>query len=188
MDNCPAVANANQANYDSDSMGDVCDGDADNDGYSNSVESGTPLCSNAANDDNLDDAVANDGCPGGPVQAGSLSEAQFNIGTNPLGRCGAGPVPAPSADWPADLIVGSIPDSTDKVTVIDIISFIAPTRRLDASPPNPPYSQRWDLVPGKGILATWINIQDLTNLIVLAPPMPPFNGGRAIGGPACTDP
>ena len=32
FDNCPGVANANQANYDGDSQGDACDADDDNDG------------------------------------------------------------------------------------------------------------------------------------------------------------
>jgi hypothetical protein len=33
-DNCPFVANPDQANYDNDSMGDACDPDDDNDGQS----------------------------------------------------------------------------------------------------------------------------------------------------------
>jgi hypothetical protein len=37
-DNCPAVANANQANYDGDSQGDACDTDDDNDGILDTAE------------------------------------------------------------------------------------------------------------------------------------------------------
>ncbi len=37
-DNCPAVANANQANYDGDSQGDACDSDDDNDGILDTAE------------------------------------------------------------------------------------------------------------------------------------------------------
>jgi hypothetical protein len=38
-DNCPLTANANQANLDGDAFGDVCDGDIDGDGASNTVDS-----------------------------------------------------------------------------------------------------------------------------------------------------
>ena len=37
-DNCPANANANQANFDTDSKGDVCDTDDDNDGILDTAE------------------------------------------------------------------------------------------------------------------------------------------------------
>jgi hypothetical protein len=37
-DNCPFVANTNQANYDGDSMGDACDPDDDNDGQTDADE------------------------------------------------------------------------------------------------------------------------------------------------------
>jgi hypothetical protein len=38
VDNCPAVANADQANLDGDGQGDACDDDIDGDGLSNAVE------------------------------------------------------------------------------------------------------------------------------------------------------
>ncbi len=38
MDNCPAVANAGQANTDADAYGDACDSDDDNDGYADVTE------------------------------------------------------------------------------------------------------------------------------------------------------
>ena len=38
LDNCPVNANANQGDFDSDGLGDVCDDDADNDGLTNDVE------------------------------------------------------------------------------------------------------------------------------------------------------
>ena len=37
--------------------------DADGDGFSDRIESGTPLCQNETNDDPIDDSVINDGCP-----------------------------------------------------------------------------------------------------------------------------
>jgi hypothetical protein len=38
VDNCPNTANTDQANYDSDSQGDVCDADDDNDGVNDNVD------------------------------------------------------------------------------------------------------------------------------------------------------
>ncbi len=37
--------------------------DCDGDGYTTSAEAGTPLCTNAVNDDGVDDSKTNDGCP-----------------------------------------------------------------------------------------------------------------------------
>ncbi len=42
-------------------------------------------------------------------------------------------------------------------------------------------------MPGPGIFATWININDLTALSAGATGFPPmFSGQKAYGGPACT--
>ena len=57
QDNCPFVANADQANTDGDGLGDACDDDNDNDG----VPDGSDVCPLRAEDpDGEDDA---DGCP-----------------------------------------------------------------------------------------------------------------------------
>jgi hypothetical protein len=49
---------------------------------------------------------------------------------------------------------------------------------------------RWDLSPGRGILSTWINLNDIIALTTLGitgyPPM--FGGARAFNGPTCTEP
>jgi hypothetical protein len=45
LDNCPTVSNANQANFDGDSMGDACDPDGDNDG----IQDTTDNCDYAVN-------------------------------------------------------------------------------------------------------------------------------------------
>ncbi len=157
------------------------DAEDDGDGYGDDAEAGTPVCTGSVNDDNTDDAVVNDGCPGGPPQAGTYSEGAFNIGTGALARCGAGSAVNPSPSWPSDFVSGGIPISTDKVTITDLTSFIAPMRRLDTSPGAANFSARWDLVPGRGLFTQWIGINDLTALIAGATGYPAmFGGNRAL--------
>ena len=135
--------------------------------------------------DNDGDGFVNDGCP----QSGVFSEGQFKIGTGMYAPCGVGTAPSPSMSWPSDFASSGVPNSTDRVTITDITSFLAPTRRLDANPGNPGYSSRWDLVPGKGVLATWINVNDLTALIAGSTGSPQmFGGAKALNGPSCTGP
>jgi hypothetical protein len=164
-------------------------GDGDNDGYTDRAEAGTPLCGDGRNEDDADDPVVDDGCPGGHPQAGAFSEAQFNIGTSKTGGCEAGASAGASGSWPADLASGGVPDSTDRVTLGDLTALLAPVRRLDSDPGDPEFSPRMDLVPGRGVLARWINLADLTALLAGASAYPPmFGGARAFNGPACTGP
>jgi hypothetical protein len=171
---------------DQDGLADSADADDDNDGFTDSAESGTPLCGDGRNEDGMiaegaDDGVIDDGCPGGPPQAGLYSEAAFNIGTDAVGPCGTGA-------WPLDLETGGIFDSTDRVNIADLNSFLAP-RRLDTSPGDLLFSSRWDLVPGRGIFSDWISIADLTALLGGETGFPPMLGGdRAFDGPLCTPP
>jgi len=170
--------------------------DRDGDGYTDVNEAGTPLCNNAMNDDSADDALINDGCPAvGPAesgaqctnstdddgdglvndgcpQAGSFSEAQFHIGTNPEAPCGG-------SGWPSNIFDSGL--SINKLDIQDITSFVAPVRRLGTSPGDPNFSSRWDLVPGKGLFATWINLNDLTALIAGTTGFPPMFNGKAFG-------
>jgi hypothetical protein len=84
--------------------------------------------------------------------------------------------------WPADL--WSSGTSTNDVDIQDVTSFLAPVRYLNTDvDDNPVGDARWDLSPGPGVLADDINIQDLTALIVTAPPM--LEGVRAFSGPPC---
>jgi hypothetical protein len=111
--------------------------------------------------------------------------AEGFITTTPLDGCGAGVGPDPSTAWPADFASGGIPDSTDRVTITDLVSFLAPIRRFGTSPLDwEYYDPRWDLVPGPYPFGEWINILDLTNLIIVSPPM--LGGVRAFNGPVCS--
>jgi len=169
---------------DGDGLADSADPDDDNDGFADSVESGASLCGDGRNEDGLifdgsDDDVVDDGCPGGPPQSGAYSEAGFSIGTGPLDPCGTNA-------WPLDLASGGVPDSTNRVTITDLTSFLAPIRRLDSSPGRPSFSSRWDLVPGHGLFTNWIVINDLTSLLAGPTGSPPMLGGaRAFNGPVC---
>jgi hypothetical protein len=162
---------------DGDGLANESDTDDDNDGFSDEHEVGHPLCENSINEDSFNDGVADDGCPGAAPEAGAFTEGLYHIGTGSLDPCG-------TDGWPADLVSGGVPDSTNRVTLADLTSFFAPTRHFGSSPPNWAFSSRWDLVPGPGLFGAWINISDLTRVISVAPPM--FAGERAFGGPACT--
>jgi hypothetical protein len=162
---------------DGDGLPNEADADQDGDGFSDEHEAGRSLCANGVNEDSFNDNVADDGCPGSAPEAGAFTEGLYHIGTGSLNPCGP-------QGWPADLAGGGVPDSTNRVTLTDLTSFLAPLRRFGASPGQAAFSSRWDLVPGPGAFGAWINISDLTRVISIAPPM--FGGVRAFGGPACT--
>jgi hypothetical protein len=85
--------------------------------------------------------------------------------------------------WPADIVTGAAPDVPNTVTLADVVSYIAPVRRLDTSPGDPGFDVRWDVVPGAGPQMEVVNLTDLTSLVSVTPPM--LGGARAFGGPAC---
>jgi hypothetical protein len=93
-------------------------------------------------------------------------------------------VPATAVGWPAD--TNGNGGSAGLVNLLDLTSFLAPIRYLGTNVGAHPGDRRWDLVPGAGVLTTDINLVDLTNLLVVKPPM--LGGPRAFGGPACPFP
>jgi hypothetical protein len=200
--------------YDRDSIVDATDDEDDGDGYLDVAELGSPLCLNAKNDDSFDDTRVNDGCPAegaaeiactdaldsdgdglvndGCTSVGTYGEGGWSIGTDPRARCGEGGSAGsgPSVAWPADFVSGGIPLSTDKVTIGDLTSFLAPALRLGTKPGDAGFDNRWDLNPGPAVGMSWIQIGDLTSLIAGPGAFPPMNGGGKVFGTSfvCTDP
>jgi hypothetical protein len=111
------------------------------------------------------------------------SNAELYLGTNPIDPCGEANGLGSSTSWPADLTSGGVPDTTNKVTINDLTSYLGPVRRINTSEQDADYDVRWDLVPGASVFGAVINIQDLISLILVAPPM--LGGQRAFDGPAC---
>ncbi len=161
--------------------------DCDRDGFTGAAEAGTPFCGDGLNSDatvfgGADDGVVDDGCPGGPLQTGAWSEAEFSIGTGDQDPCG-------NDGWPLELYTPTL----NLITLQDLTSFIATPRRFGTSPGDTAlldgpdeYNKRWDLLPGG--MPDWINLQDFVALIASgsATGKPPMLGGvRAFGGPAC---
>jgi hypothetical protein len=98
-------------------------------------------------------------------------------------------VPTPSADWPPDLDSGGIFGSTDKLVVTDLSSYTAVPRKLGTEPGNANFNVRWDIAPGPGLFAGWLNVGDLSAMTsaVAAGSPPMFSGVKAFNsGIACT--
>lgn len=94
----------------------------------------------------------------------------------------------PSLRWPSDFRTGSVPNSTNKINILDLASFVAPVRYFGTNVGAHPADVRWDISPGKGPLAVDINVLDLAALtapgaVTGAPPM--LGGVRAFLGPEC---
>jgi hypothetical protein len=111
------------------------------------------------------------------------------IGTEPLDQCG-------TDGWPSDIYDQGA--SANKLDVQDILSFVAPVRRLDSSPPTDPgwvtedairrTGPRWDLVPGPGVLPKHINIQDILAMLGGTTGNPPMFGNARAYGRICPTP
>jgi hypothetical protein len=110
--------------------------------------------------------------PNDPDGDGWTTDAETQIGTNPLDSCG-------NDGWPADLLPGGFAPNT--LNIQDLGSFVAPVRRLNTSQGDPGFDKRWDLVPGSTFGET-INIVDMATLFSGATAYPAmFDGQRAFG-------
>lgn len=88
--------------------------------------------------------------------------------------------------WPSDLISGSIPDSTNRVTIGDLSSFVAPTRYLGTTIGANPGDVRWDITPGMPLGGADINVLDLSALVSGDTGSPVMLAGqRAFSGRYC---
>jgi hypothetical protein len=107
---------------------------------------------------------------------GFVDSSEGHVGTGRTSPCGV-------AGWPADLYGEGM--SYNKLDVQDILSFVAPVRRIDKSPADNGYSVRWDILPGTTVLYKQVNIQDLLELVTVRPQM--FGGAPAYGK-SCPNP
>jgi hypothetical protein len=116
---------------------------------------------------------------------GSTEEYVYSLsGMGDQDSCGGSSVPTDPSGWPDDFISAGL--SLNRVTLVDLTSFLAPVRRLDSSPGDLGFNRRWDLVPGPGLYLTWIALNDLTALLAGPTGYPPMlAGARAFGGPFC---
>jgi pimeloyl-ACP methyl ester carboxylesterase len=88
--------------------------------------------------------------------------------------------------WAADFVTGGVPDSTNRITINDLASFVAPVMRAFTSPGDAGFDVRWDIIPGPGAVSQHININDLAALVAGSTSTPPMLGGASVfNGPEC---
>ncbi|MGH8248368.1 MAG: hypothetical protein ACREUU_18270, partial [Gammaproteobacteria bacterium] len=132
------------------------------------------------NNDSFDDAVVDDGCTGGPAQAGAFSEAQFRIGTHADDPCGGDA-------YPLDLIPGGFQPNT--INIQDLASYVAPVRIIGTKPGDANFSARHDMLPGTTFGTPWINVNDLGAFVANTPTgYPPMHNGQRTFSQACPFP
>jgi glucose/arabinose dehydrogenase len=128
-------------------------------------------------DEGLPPSAAAEDCDGDGY-AGSAEDSIFGVAGRDQDACG-------TDAWPSDFVSGGVIDSTDRVNIADLNSFLAP-RRLNTNPGDPSFSPRWDLSPGAGVFTDQINIQDLTALLSNPTGFPHmFGDQRAFDGRRC---
>ena len=202
-DNCPADANPGQEDADSDGSGDACDtGDSDGDLTSDSAE--FACGSDASNSGSVPERV--DGAYAGTDDDGDTQvDEALPAGTEGFDCDGDGYVgtteahvfggatdrdqdPCGTGGWSGDFVSGGVPDSTNKLNILDLASFAVPVRYIGTNVGTNPGDVRWDVSPGPGPLAKDINIIDIATFGAVtsttgAPPM--LGGVRAFLGPDC---
>jgi hypothetical protein len=138
----------------------------------------------AGTDDDGDSAV-NEALPPGSSSFdcdgdGYTGTAEANVYINSLGDqdpCG-GSAATGGSGWPSDFVSGGTPNSTNKLTITDLTSFLAPEPRpFNRSPGDPGWNQRYDLVPGAGLFSKVVNINDVTALLAGFSGGPPMLAG-----------
>jgi hypothetical protein len=209
VDWCPTVASADNGDPDADALGNPCDANDDGDHFTDATEvacGSSPLSSfrrperidgSFAGTDDDGDTLVNEALP--PGSEGFDCDGDGYIGTDedhvyapstvadqdPCGTNVNPPtVPASPIGWPADLWGGGIPNSTNRVNLLDLTSFLGPVRYINTDVGDHAGDLRWDLNPGPGIFGFDINLHDMTGLYLRTPAM--FGGGvRALNGPLC---
>ncbi len=94
--------------------------------------------------------------------------------------------PCGATGWPLEL-VDTVP-SANEADIVDLGNYIAPTRRLNTSPPNVAYGLRWDVIPGNSGFGEFINIVDLGAFISGPPGYPPMLAGARAFNSMCPSP
>jgi hypothetical protein len=212
-DNCPVDANADQWNTDGDALGDVCDPDVDGDGLENGVDNdddgngvlnvdeaacGSEPQHGGRRPERVDGAFAgvdddgdtdvDEALPAGSEAFdcdgdGFIGSAEAHVFGGLTGR---DQDPCGMDAWAADFVTGGVPDSTNRITINDMASFVAPVMRVFTSPGDAGFNVRWDIIPGPGAVSQHININDLAALVAGSTSTPPMLGGaKAFNGPAC---
>ena len=144
QDNCPAVPNANQANSDTDGLGDVCDNcpTVPNPGQADWNHDGI---GDACQDSDGDSLGLTATSTSGPCSTGGTAQPKFNdcvelfIGTSPGVACGGTPLPdGTSPSRPVDL------NNDLKVNVTDRTKMVLQLKAYTANNVTG-YNKRYDL-------------------------------------------